>query len=182
MNIFEVVRGIPLHDVIRRYSPNSPITKYGKTWLLCPFHNDRNPSLSLKGQRWKCFGCQEGGDSVDFVTRLYNLSLLEAARMIAADFGLSVDEGKPLTSKQRAEIRQRQDKRILEVAWKDGVNVLYRMAYTSRDALLRVVIPDNIEGEVIAVLVSLVSLINALETGDRGKILTLLNGGATTWN
>ena len=180
-DIFEIVREIPLEDVIQRYAPNPPIVKNGKVWILCPFHAEKTPSLSLRGQRWKCFGCQVGGDGVDFVTQLYNLSPLEAAGLIAKDFGLVVaDVDKPLTAQQRTEIRQRRDKRWLEAAWKDGVNVLFRMAYTMRDAILRVIIPSNVGCDVIEILVSLVYLINALETGDRDKILNVL-GGATIW-
>jgi hypothetical protein len=32
---------------------------------LCPFHPDKNPSLSLYKNKWKCFGCGEGGDAID---------------------------------------------------------------------------------------------------------------------
>ena len=181
-DIFETVREITIEDDVRRYSPNPLIIKFGKPWILCPFHADKNPSLSLNGQRYKCFGCGVGGDGVDFITRLYNLSPVEAAMLIAKDFGLVVDVDKPLTTQQRLEIRRRQDKRWLEAAWKDGVNVLFRMAYTMRDAILRVIIPSNVGSDVIEILVSLVYLINALETGDRDKILNALNGGATIWN
>lgn len=181
-DVFEIVRKIPLEDVIQRYSPNPPIMKYGKAWILCPFHAEKNPSLSLKGQRYKCFGCQVGGDGVDFVTQLYNLTPLEAARLIAKDFGLVVDMDKPLTAQQRAEIQQRQDRRRLETVWRDGVNVLSRMSYVMRDAILSVTIPSNAGCDVIEMLVSLVYLINALEAGDRDKILNVLNGGATIWN
>src|SRR5438067_2088900 len=37
----------------------------------CPFHPDRNPSLTLTsgGARWRCFGCGLSGDVIDFVRR-----------------------------------------------------------------------------------------------------------------
>jgi DNA primase len=39
----------------------------------CPFHEDKTPSFSIKGDRFKCFGCGESGDMVDFVKRYYGL-------------------------------------------------------------------------------------------------------------
>ena len=181
-DVFEIVREIPLKDVIQRYSPSPPIMKYGKMWLLCPFHADKNPSVSVKGRWWRCFGCQVGGDGVDFVGRLYNLPAIDAAKQVARDFGLLVDVDKPLTTPQRKEIRRRQDRRRLEAVWRDGVNVLFRMAYVMRDAILSVIIPSNVGCDVIEMLVSVACLINTLETGDRDKILNVLNGGTTIWN
>ena len=35
---------------------------------LCPFHDDRHPSLKLD-KRYYCFGCGEQGDVIDFTAR-----------------------------------------------------------------------------------------------------------------
>lgn len=46
------------------------LKKNGKGYIgLCPFHNDKNPSLSVTPERqlWQCFGCGEGGDIIKFV-------------------------------------------------------------------------------------------------------------------
>ena len=37
---------------------------------LCPFHDDRHPSLRFKGNRFKCFSCGESGDVIDLVMKL----------------------------------------------------------------------------------------------------------------
>ncbi len=52
---------------------------------ICPFHNDRNPSMKVD-KRFHCFGCQENGDVIDFVSKLFPLRPIEAAEKIAADF------------------------------------------------------------------------------------------------
>lgn len=114
---------------------------------------------------------------MDFVSQLYNLSSIEAAKMITQDFCLAYELDKPLDHKQRAEIRQRQERRKLVIAWRDGVNVLFRMSYTMRDAISRVSMSDNVGGDVIEILATLTCLIDTLETGQRGKILNVLNGG-----
>lgn len=43
-----------------------------KAW--CPFHEDRNPSLSvnLKKGAWHCFGCERKGNMIDFVREIEN--------------------------------------------------------------------------------------------------------------
>ncbi|MCP4568515.1 MAG: DNA primase, partial [FCB group bacterium] len=41
------------------------LKKNGKGYLgLCPFHDDKNPSLSVNPSTnlWQCFGCGTGGD------------------------------------------------------------------------------------------------------------------------
>lgn len=57
----------------------------------CPFHNDRTPSMKVD-IRYYCFGCGAKGDVIDFVSRLFGLSPLDAAKKIASDFNLIVDD------------------------------------------------------------------------------------------
>lgn len=61
---------------------------------LCPWHNDRHPSLSFDRRtgRCKCFSCNAGGGAVDLAAVLLNLSPLEAAKQIAADFDIQCDD------------------------------------------------------------------------------------------
>ena len=51
---------------------------------LCPFHEDKNPSLhvNLKGRTWlwNCFGCDAGGDLIKFVMKRRGMNFTEAAR------------------------------------------------------------------------------------------------------
>src|SRR4051794_26392936 len=53
---------------------------------LCPFHEDRNPSLSIDLERglWYCFVCAEGGDIPKFVQRRDSVSFPTAARSLGA--------------------------------------------------------------------------------------------------
>jgi hypothetical protein len=55
---------------------------------VCPFHQDRNPSMKVD-ERFYCFGCQATGDVIDFTARLYDLKPKDAAEKLAADFGIS---------------------------------------------------------------------------------------------
>ena len=55
----------------------------------CPFHNDQTPSLSFKDGRFKCFGCDASGDTIDLVAKLRHLSTVEAAQRITDAFHVS---------------------------------------------------------------------------------------------
>ena len=71
---------------------------------VCPFHNDKNPSMKLD-RRFHCFGCGADGDVIGFAQRLFDLPAREAARKLAADFGISFDEKQPV---RRAPVKTRQ--------------------------------------------------------------------------
>jgi DNA primase len=50
------------------------LTRTGSNYfVLCPFHREETPSLSVnpRAQLWRCFGCGIGGDVFTFVQK-YN--------------------------------------------------------------------------------------------------------------
>ena len=53
----------------------------------CPFHADHNPSMKVD-DRFYCFGCGATGDVIDFTARLFGISLKDAAKKLAEDFGI----------------------------------------------------------------------------------------------
>lgn len=56
--------------------------KKGKSWKsLCPFHDDRHPSLSVRhdDKVWKCFTCGESGNAITFVQKYENQVLHNAS-------------------------------------------------------------------------------------------------------
>jgi DNA primase catalytic core len=61
---------------------------------LCPFHNEKSPSLivSPNRQSFKCFGCGKGGDVVSFVQERDGLTFPEAAKKVGARYGIEVKE------------------------------------------------------------------------------------------
>lgn len=64
---------------------------------LCPFHDERSPSFHVTPAKgyWHCFGCQEGGDVIDFVRKVDHLTFAEAVEKLAARTGtqLRYEEG-----------------------------------------------------------------------------------------
>lgn len=57
---------------------------------LCPFHQDRHPSMKLYKDGFYCFSCGAGGDIITFVSRLYGMKNQDAAKKLAEDFALPV--------------------------------------------------------------------------------------------
>lgn len=63
--------------------------KVGRSGMCrCPFHSDKTPSMKINETYFYCFGCHSTGDVIDFTARLFDLSPLDAARKLAADFGI----------------------------------------------------------------------------------------------
>ena len=63
MNVFGTVKArINTREAAVRYGID--VNRHGKA--LCPFHNDRNPSLFVDDDHYHCYGCGEHGDVIDF--------------------------------------------------------------------------------------------------------------------
>ncbi|MFT4186655.1 MAG: DNA primase [Micrococcaceae bacterium] len=63
------------------------------TWKgLCPFHDEKTPSFTVKPQAgyYHCFGCGEGGDIFSFLMNTEQLSFSEAVEELAAKYGVQV--------------------------------------------------------------------------------------------
>jgi hypothetical protein len=71
---------------------------------LCPFHTEKTPSFFIfPDNRFKCFGCGESGDSIDFIQKLNDLSFKGALKF------LGIEQG-PITPKIKREIKERKRK------------------------------------------------------------------------
>ena len=86
MNVFATVKtSINTREAAARYGVE--VNHHGKA--LCPFHNDRHPSLFVDDDHYHCYACGEHGDVIDFTSKLYGLSMLDAAKKLAYDFGIT---------------------------------------------------------------------------------------------
>lgn len=92
MNVFGTVKAsINTREAAERYGVE--VNRHGKA--LCPFHNDRNPSLFVDDDHYHCFACGEHGDVIDFTSKLCGLSMLDAAKKLAYDFGITQESRPP---------------------------------------------------------------------------------------
>ena len=110
MNVFEAVKtSINTREAATRYGVE--VNRHGKA--LCPFHNDRHPSLFVDDDHYHCYACGEHGDVIDFTAKLFGLKLYEAAQKLAYDFGITQDKP-PTKAMQEKQNRKSEAQRLRE--------------------------------------------------------------------
>ncbi len=91
MNVFEEVkRSVTARQAAEFYGIR--VSRNGMA--LCPFHDDRHPSMKVD-RRFHCFGCLKDGDVIDLTASLFSIPPKEAALKLAEDFSVSIDEQPP---------------------------------------------------------------------------------------
>ena len=86
------------------------LKRSGSNYLgLCPLHGEKNPSFNVNPSRgiFKCFGCGEGGDAIAFLMKLDGLSYLEALKVIARKYNITVEE-EQLSEEHHADLQRRE--------------------------------------------------------------------------
>ncbi|MGE0199675.1 MAG: DNA primase [Candidatus Melainabacteria bacterium] len=79
-------------DVVQRHVP---LKKAGRNFTgLCPFHNDKHPSMNVNRERniFKCFACGEGGDALTFLMKIERRTYGEIIRELAREQGIEIKE------------------------------------------------------------------------------------------
>ena len=110
MNVFEAVKtSINTREAAARYGVE--VNRHGKA--LCPFHNDRHPSLFVDDDHYYCYACGEHGDVIDFTAKLFGLKLYEVAQKLAYDFGITRDK-LPTKAMQEKQNRKSEAQRLRE--------------------------------------------------------------------
>ncbi len=90
-------------DIVTTISAYIPVINKGRGYVaLCPFHDDKHPSMSISKDKqiFKCFVCNTSGNSITFVQQYEKISFDEAARKVAEMIGLTDER---LNKKSRAE-------------------------------------------------------------------------------
>lgn len=80
----------------------------------CPFHNEKTPSFTVSPSKGicKCFGCGSGGNSVNFIMELENMSYPEALVYLAKKYNIPVEE-KELSDDEKKEKSKIESLRIV---------------------------------------------------------------------
>jgi DNA primase len=85
-------------DIVRLVGDHVTLKPKGREYAcLCPFHNDRNPSMCVvpSKQIFYCFVCNSGGGAIDFVMKFHGMSYGEALKYLAERAGIELTPWKP---------------------------------------------------------------------------------------
>ncbi|NOX18219.1 MAG: DNA primase [Chlorobi bacterium] len=109
-NKIEEIRNLAnIVDVISTYVH---LKKQGKTYAgLCPFHNDKNPSLKVSEEKqiYKCFVCNAGGNVFNFLMQYKSISFIEAVQEVAEHLGVKLELEKGSSSIVNSELEELYD-------------------------------------------------------------------------
>ena len=146
-------------EVRERVSAQDAARHYGLTfdrrgWALCPFHNDKHPSMSFHKGRFRCWSCGAAGDSIDFTGRLLGLDAMGAVERLNADFGLALPLHRKPTQAEAQAARHRQEvaeaHRAFEEWRSEFINRL-NAAYREGHLLLKDCPEHPTEGQAVAI-------------------------------
>ncbi len=88
--ISQIKDRLDIVDVVSQYVV---LKKSGANyWGLCPFHNDKKPSMSVSPSRgiFKCFSCGEGGDALSFLVKIQNREYKDVILELAEKYGIEL--------------------------------------------------------------------------------------------
>ena len=83
------------NDIVDVISDYVKLQRKGSSYFgLCPFHNEKSPSISVSPgkQMYYCFGCGAGGNVFTFIMEYENYSFVEALKYLADRAGVQLPE------------------------------------------------------------------------------------------
>lgn len=131
----EIKNRLTMRDVLEFYG----YTADRKGFICCPFHAEKTASFRIYEKDYHCFGCQEHGDAITFVQKLFGLSFQGTLQKLNADFSLGLAFAEKIDKRQQTEmakqafLRKQQQKKKQEehkklfVAWLDAQDELLRL-------------------------------------------------------
>lgn len=112
MNLFDTVKAT-VHPRMAAERYGLPIRQ--GSMVCCPFHDDRTPSMKLNEDYFYCFGCGAHGDVIALTAQLFDLPPAEAAKKLAADFGIAGQKPSILAKLQRGNSQVETERRCFRV-------------------------------------------------------------------
>lgn len=83
----DILKRADIVDVISSYIN---VIKKGRSYVaVCPFHDDKNPSMMISKEKqiFKCFVCGTGGNAITFIQKYENISFENAVKKLAELIG-----------------------------------------------------------------------------------------------
>jgi DNA primase len=96
-------------DLVALVGRHVELKKSGKSFKgRCPFHEEKSASFYVTPElgRFKCFGCQAGGDAIAFVQRYLGKTFLDAIRDLAREVGVDLASAEDPSVRERQQLRE----------------------------------------------------------------------------
>lgn len=84
-------------NILDLVGQRTALKKAGRSYkALCPFHDDRNPSMTVNPElgRYKCWSCGASGDIFNWVMETQKVDFAEALKILAAQAGVELKAGR----------------------------------------------------------------------------------------
>ncbi len=93
----------------------------------CPFHNEKTPSFTVSPAKgiFKCFGCGEAGNSINFLMKHEHFSYPEALRFLANKYNIEIEEEKLTPDQMEKQTEREALFSVSEFAQKYFADLLY---------------------------------------------------------
>ncbi len=108
--IEEIRERVDIIALVQRHGVE--LKKSGRSYKgLCPFHQEKSPSFYVfpEGKRFKCFGCQAGGDAISFEQRLLGKTFLDTVRDLAKEIGIDLEASVDPAMREKAQLKEATD-------------------------------------------------------------------------
>jgi len=104
--IEEIRIGNDIVDVVSEYVKLERKSKY--YFGLCPFHKEKTPSFSVtpSKQIFYCYGCGKGGNVIQFIMDIENLSYIDAVKYLADRIKIQLPEGNSAEEIEKAKLKR----------------------------------------------------------------------------
>ena len=128
---------VSIVDTVQQYVA---LKRVGRNWVgLCPFHAEKSGSFNVREEtgRYKCFGCDKGGDVFTFIQEIEHLDFPGAVEHLAAKAGIQLNYTSTGQSKERARRKQLVEVMNDAVEWYHERLLTHPDARPARDYLRR---------------------------------------------
>ena len=113
MNNYDIkkLRELPIEGVAERLG-----MKVTRHKALCPFHDDKHPSLSFSVTRntYKCFVCGAHGGTIDLAMKVLGKGFVDACEWLANEHNVIISEFQPATEVKKYDFDARKYLRFFE--------------------------------------------------------------------
>lgn len=117
--------------------------KYGKA--PCPFHDDKNPSFTVKGERGRCWTGCFNGDVIDFTAKYYSLDAKGAIKFLADRAGLKRHTPAELIKIEKARKEREERERTFKVWERRKVNTMAELLRVYRQQMIKGFTEEELE-------------------------------------